>query len=60
MATVTDPVCLMKLDSSLAGAQTMYEGQAYFFCSEECRRLFEQDPKEYLTSAERPPSTSGA
>ncbi|HYI23960.1 MAG TPA: YHS domain-containing protein [Thermomicrobiales bacterium] len=50
MANVTDPVCGMSLDSSQAVAQSRYEGQAYYFCSEECRKLFEKNPKEYLKS----------
>ena len=48
MAMVKDPVCGMEIDSSQAAAQTMYQGQAYYFCSEECRRTFEQNPKECL------------
>jgi Cu+-exporting ATPase len=38
----------MKLDSSQAPAQTLYQGQAYYFCSDECRRTFEQNPEEYV------------
>lgn len=48
MANVTDPVCGMSFDSSQAVAQTMHEGQAYFFCSDECRRQFEENPDQYL------------
>ena len=48
MAMVKDPVCGMEVDSSLAPAQTVYEGQAYYFCSAECRRIFEENPKECL------------
>lgn len=51
MAMVKDPVCGMELDSSQAAAQTMYEGQAYFFCSNECRQTFEEDPKKYLAQS---------
>jgi Cu+-exporting ATPase len=60
MATVTDPVCLSKIDTDAAAAQTTYDGQTYFFCSETCRCRFEQHPNESLKNAERPPSTSGA
>jgi Cu+-exporting ATPase len=48
MAKVKDPVCGMEFDSSQAEAQTVYQGQAYYFCSEECRRTFEEDPKEFV------------
>ncbi len=51
MAMVKDPVCGMEVDTSLAPAQTTYEGQAYYFCSEECRRIFEENPKECLKQA---------
>lgn len=49
MAQVTDPVCGMTLDSSQAAAQTIYQDQTYYFCSEDCRRTFEQNPKEFAT-----------
>lgn len=48
MANVTDPVCGMQFDSSQAEAQTNHNGTAYYFCSEECRKLFEANPDEYL------------
>ena len=48
MAMVKDPVCGMEIDSSQAAAQTIYEGQAYYFCSQECRRTFEENPRECL------------
>jgi P-type Cu+ transporter len=48
MATVTDPVCGMTFDSSQADAQSTYQGQAYYFCSAECRKLFDENPEEYL------------
>ena len=51
MAMVKDPVCGTEIDTSQAAAQTIYEGQAYYFCSEECRRTFEQNPKECLKQA---------
>ena len=51
MAKVKDPVCGMEFDSSQAEAQTTYHGQAYYFCSEECRRTFDEDPKEFINNA---------
>ena len=50
MATVTDPVCGMTFDSSQAEAQSTYQGQAYFFCSQECRKLFDENPQQYLSN----------
>ncbi len=48
MAMVKDPVCGMAFDTSQAASQTTYQGQAYYFCSEECRRTFEENPKEFV------------
>jgi YHS domain-containing protein len=48
MAKVKDPVCGMEFDESQAEAQTTYQGQAYFFCSEECRKTFEENPAEFV------------
>jgi Cu+-exporting ATPase len=48
MATVKDPVCGMELDSSQIVAQTTYKGQPYHFCSEDCRRTFEENPEEFV------------
>ena len=48
MAMVVDPVCGMKLDSSQAQAQSKYKGEDFFFCSAECKRLFDANPESYL------------
>jgi len=58
MAMVKDPVCEMEFDSSQAEAQTIYKGKAYFFCSEECRRTFEENPKEFVGDSSNPAGTS--
>ncbi len=50
MAMVTDPVCGMELDDSQAAAQTIYGDERYFFCSEDCRRTFEENPEEFVTT----------
>lgn len=50
MAMVKDPVCNMEFDSGRATAQTTYQGQEYYFCSEECRRAFEENPDQYTGS----------
>lgn len=43
-----DPVCGMELDEKSALAEVKYEGRTYFFCSEECKEEFEDDPEGYL------------
>ncbi len=58
MAAVVDPVCGMELEPGQIEAQTQYGGKGYSFCSEECRRLFEQNPEEYVGKiADDPQST---
>jgi YHS domain-containing protein len=51
MAMVTDPVCGTKLDASQAEAQTIYQDQTFYFCSTDCRRTFEENPKEFVNAA---------
>jgi len=40
---VSDPMCGKAVDPEKALALT-WEGKTYYFCSEDCRRRFEQDP----------------
>lgn len=40
---VTDPFCGRSVDPETALRMT-WEGKDYYFCSEECRRAFDQDP----------------
>ena len=47
----TDPVCGMKVDENSAKAQTQFAGKKYSFCSEDCRKKFEQSPEQYVQSA---------
>jgi YHS domain-containing protein len=48
MAKVVDPVCGMELDPGQIEAQSSYRGKEYDFCSEECKRLFDANPEEYV------------
>lgn len=43
-----DLVCGMKVDPANPPFQTRYKGEAYYFCSEACRRLFEREPEKYI------------
>jgi YHS domain-containing protein len=45
--TVTDPVCGIQIDSEAAAAAADYEGERYYFCSENCREEFELAPEDY-------------
>lgn len=44
---VTDPVCLTQLDEDEAVDKTEYNGQTYYFHSDRCKEVFDQDPAEY-------------
>ncbi len=47
MAMVKDPVCGMQVDDQRAMFKSQYQGQTYYFCSEDCKRKFEQNPQQY-------------
>lgn len=51
MAKVTDPVCGMQIDSASAAAQSNYQGQSYYFCTESCKRQFDADPRQFVGAA---------
>jgi len=40
---ISDPMCGKAVDPEKA-LQLHWEGKTYYFCSEECRRGFDQDP----------------
>jgi Cu+-exporting ATPase len=51
MALVVDPVCEMEIEQADAAATFEYLGEMYYFCSENCRDAFEEDPESYLEEA---------
>jgi len=50
MTQVMDPVCGRSVDPGHPGATTEHNGRQYVFCSEECRRIFDDNPEECLSS----------
>ena len=42
-----DPVCGMQVDEKQAKATAEHKGQAFYFCSSECREKFAQNPERY-------------
>src|SRR3989344_4896773 len=49
--TEKDPVCGM--DVALPSEQTVvYDGKAYFFCCEHCRKAFVKEPAKYTSRVE--------
>lgn len=47
-----DHVCDMDVDERTATVKTDYEGDTYFFCSEECKEKFVADPERYVSRTE--------
>jgi P-type Cu+ transporter len=47
---MTDPVCGRKIDENTE-FQARFAGKKYVFCSEECRKEFEERPEEYVETA---------
>jgi YHS domain-containing protein len=43
-----DPVCGMQVDPHKTDLTAEYDGQTYFFCAENCRKAFENQPRKYL------------
>ena len=54
MDRVQDPVCGMMVDPDSAAASATHESREFFFCSDECRSMFEADPEVYAAKAEEP------
>lgn len=48
---VSDPVCRMQIWPEKAAGTIVYEGRAYYFCTEACRRQFEVEPDRYVRSS---------
>lgn len=45
---VIDPVCGMALSAGKANVLTTIKGQKYYFCAEDCRKVFEENPNKFL------------
>jgi YHS domain-containing protein len=46
--TAVDPVCGMRVDRQAPAAMLDYKGHTYYFCAEECRRQFSEQPTRYI------------
>ena len=47
MALPIDAVCGMKIADQNAAPQSMYQGDAYYFCSADCKNQFDVSPEKY-------------
>jgi RND family efflux transporter MFP subunit len=58
-AAAEDPVCGMQVDEkrALAAGRTLeHDGHTYYFCADDCKRSFQQNPARYLKSLPPPAS----
>ena len=46
-----DPVCGMHIDPEQAPEMYAYQDHTYYFCSENCKQEFINDPKRYSARA---------
>jgi Cu+-exporting ATPase len=44
-----DPVCGMDVRPEEAAATSEFQGETYYFCSEGCKRAFDENPMKYLS-----------
>lgn len=43
----TDPVCYIVIDEDDPAFRTRYKGQEFYFCSDFCRKRFDEKPERY-------------
>jgi Cu+-exporting ATPase len=43
-----DPVCGMLVKVSEAKFTSVYQDKTYYFCEQDCKERFDQDPTRYL------------
>ena len=49
MATATDPICKMEVDTDNPnGGSSEYNGTSYYFCAPGCKVAFDAEPEKYL------------
>lgn len=52
--SAVDPVCGMTVETAQAKS-SLYQGHAYYFCSQSCREKFEAAPDGYVSGSTRSP-----
>ena len=43
-----DPVCGMTVDPKTAQFHGVYQAKHYYFCSENCKKQFDENPGQYV------------
>jgi YHS domain-containing protein len=46
-----DPVCGMEVDEKQSKFHSEYDGKNFYFCSEECKDTFDNQPQNYAKQA---------
>lgn len=49
-AKITDTVCGMKIEPSVAAGKIEYDGETFYFCSKDCKEIFNRAPAKYATA----------
>ena len=57
--TAVDPVCGMHVEPEEAAAKQEYHGQTYYFCCQDCKRMFDRDPTIYVNQETAEHATTG-
>jgi P-type Cu+ transporter len=47
-----DPICGMEVEASKAAGKHVYNGQAYYFCSQHCLGKFKENPATYVKASQ--------
>jgi YHS domain-containing protein len=53
-----DPVCGMDVEPNEAAGQSEYHGTTYYFCSNECKRKFDQRPEAFVKQTQKAAGTT--
>jgi YHS domain-containing protein len=48
---VTDPVCFALVDDDGARHTSNYKNKMYYFCTNYCKKKFDENPKKYSRTA---------
>jgi Cu+-exporting ATPase len=47
-----DPVCGMEVNPKSASAKSQHAGVTFYFCAQECRQKFDDNPRQYLDESD--------
>ena len=51
---VKDPVCGMVIEQGDAVGTSDYQGKRYYFCSQDCKVEFDENPEDYAGEGGQP------